>query len=823
MISRRPVSVIQTSALDCGPASLSCLLRGIGAPGAYEALRDMCATDVDGTSIDALEDVAVRCGTDAEQLVLPAEHVLALPGQYLPAVVAVRLPDGFPHFVVAWRKTRRGVVLMDPAVGVRWVTHRQFLSMLYQVEIDVDPSAWREWAGSPIFTSALKQRLIRLGLRQDDQQALIDSALADSSARTLAELDASIRIAEKRGSRTARRGTLLQPDADAMRHASFFERESRHVMRGAVILRAAKYNAKAGDQSVIDKLSEAELSPTQILRQLMRHPLITIIAMIIAALCVAAPAVIELDVLRPLSSITDNSRLTPAQVCVIVGTAILGVTAYFIAYQCGRNLEIELRTAWWSVVSTLPDSFSRTRPTSDTTERGHLLHRIREIPLYALRSMLSLGIIVGGCVTASVVAPSTTPFAVLLVLALVAIPVLTFRRIADADVDARTLSGALARFTYDGLLGAEAVQATGCQRAIQYEQDNALTAWRLAQRRLLSMTLGTRLAAAVSGGVLAAACVVTARVGLSGTFVVMATVVLAVDSTSVLSEALRALSQGRSSVVRAAGALSTTRIKPPQSRIQHPADLRLSNVSLTVGATPLLVDISATVAAGSKVAVVGRSGSGKSSLLSVLLGFMEPTSGSIQWGGQPLDAASLRSAAGWSSVETTLWDDDLLSNVRYGAEVEALDPVQRLDSACASDLMTRLERRAERFLGQKGSALSDGEAQRVRFARALGRPSAPLVIFDEPFRGLPCTVRSRLLQTTFTVWRDATVICALHDFAAAAQFDRVIVMDRGRIVETGTPAELLSDASSMFHRYWQDEQTGDFDSFTVVHVGGAAT
>lgn len=74
---RQPPVVIQTSILDCGPATLSALLTGLGSPAAYDEVRTLCATDVDGTSINALEQVARWAGVDAEQLVLPAENILA--------------------------------------------------------------------------------------------------------------------------------------------------------------------------------------------------------------------------------------------------------------------------------------------------------------------------------------------------------------------------------------------------------------------------------------------------------------------------------------------------------------------------------------------------------------------------------------------------------------------------------------------------------------------------------------------------------------------------------------------------------------------------
>src|SRR5437667_4085916 len=118
--------VVQTSAMDCGPASLKCLLEGFGIPVSYGRLREACQTDVDGTSIDTIEDAATQLGLDAEQVMVPVDHLLVPAARLLPAVVVVRLPAGDMHFVVAWRRHGLLVQVMDPATGRRWPTSRPF-------------------------------------------------------------------------------------------------------------------------------------------------------------------------------------------------------------------------------------------------------------------------------------------------------------------------------------------------------------------------------------------------------------------------------------------------------------------------------------------------------------------------------------------------------------------------------------------------------------------------------------------------------------------------------------------------------------------------
>ena len=111
--------VVQTSAMDCGPAALKCLLEGFGIPVSYGCLREACQTDVDGTCIDTIEEAAVQLGLEAEQVMVPVDHLFLPEAAALPAIVVVRLASGFTHFVVVWRRHGRVVQVMDPATGRR--------------------------------------------------------------------------------------------------------------------------------------------------------------------------------------------------------------------------------------------------------------------------------------------------------------------------------------------------------------------------------------------------------------------------------------------------------------------------------------------------------------------------------------------------------------------------------------------------------------------------------------------------------------------------------------------------------------------------------
>ena len=128
--------VVQTSEMDCGPASLKCLLEGFGIGVNYGRLREACQTDVDGTSIDTLEDLAGQLGLKAEQVMLPVDHLILPESQALPAILVISLPNGLTHFLVVWGTIGGRIQVMDPASGRRWPTWKKFVK---RIATETDP------------------------------------------------------------------------------------------------------------------------------------------------------------------------------------------------------------------------------------------------------------------------------------------------------------------------------------------------------------------------------------------------------------------------------------------------------------------------------------------------------------------------------------------------------------------------------------------------------------------------------------------------------------------------------------------------------------
>ena len=205
--------------MDCGPASLKCLLEGFGISVGYGRLREACQTDVDGTSIDTIEEIAVQLGLEAEQVMLPVDHLLLPEARALPAIVVVRQANGLTHFVIIWSRHGRFVQVMDPAIGRRWLSARQLLDALYVHVTPVPAAAWREWVSTDEFLDVLRRRLAKLGLSRSARGHMVDTALADPSWHACAALDASTRMVD-----TIVRAGGLRPGRQAARVlAAFFE------------------------------------------------------------------------------------------------------------------------------------------------------------------------------------------------------------------------------------------------------------------------------------------------------------------------------------------------------------------------------------------------------------------------------------------------------------------------------------------------------------------------------------------------------------------------------------------------------------------------
>jgi ATP-binding cassette subfamily B protein len=281
---------------------------------------------------------------------------------------------------------------------------------------------------------------------------------------------------------------------------------------------------------------------------------------------------------------------------------------------------------------------------------------------------------------------------------------------------------------------------------------------------------------------------------------------------SIVAGAIGALSEVMGEAQRAAGATERLlELLAVRSDIQNPAQpqtlppraangaaLTLSDVQFSYPSRPdtLALDhVTLDIKPGETVAVVGPSGAGKTTLFQMLLRFYDPQSGAIRLDGTDirlLDLHTLRAAIGIVPQDTVIFSADAMENIRYGrADATDQEVIQAARLAAAHEFIERLPNGYKSFLGERGVRLSGGQRQRIAIARALLK-NPPLLLLDEATSALDAE-SERLVQGALeAAMVGRTTVIIAHRLATVQRADRIIVMEDGRIVETGTHQSLVA-------------------------------
>ena len=217
-----------------------------------------------------------------------------------------------------------------------------------------------------------------------------------------------------------------------------------------------------------------------------------------------------------------------------------------------------------------------------------------------------------------------------------------------------------------------------------------------------------------------------------------------------------------------------------------------------------LADITLRVHAGEMVAVVGTSGSGKTTLVNLLPRFIEPTRGAIFIDGVDLREfrlASLRRRIGVVSQEVVLFDDSVRHNIAYGmTDIVEADVVRAAEAAYAHPFILQLPAGYDTVIGERGAMLSGGERQRLAIARALLK-DPPILILDEATSALDAESEAIVQRALANLMADRTTFVIAHRLSTVQRASRIVVLDRGTIVEEGTHESLLAKQGVYAHLY----------------------
>lgn len=850
--------VVQVSTMDCGPAALKCLLEGHHVPISFGRLREACQTDVDGTSINTIEEIATDLGLVAEQAVVPIDHVVPDSAGTLPAIVVVNRGAAL-HFVVAWRRHGRWLQVMDPAVGRRWVTVRRFQQEIHLHSQAVKVADWREWAATGEFLNPLRERLGRLGADSALVEELVADAVGAPGWHPLAALDAGTRLVQSlidnKGIRPGGEagGVLRTLVEDACKSLAAgrtdtiipepfwaFKEEDppsaapndNLVVRGAVVLRISGMRAE-DDRAAAEgrplsleleaALTEKTVPPLAALwKMLGEDGLLAPLALVLAGAFAVSATMIEALLFRGLFDISAQLALPSQRLFAAIGLLVFATILLAIEYgsglgtlRWGRKLEARLRMALLAKLPRLNDRYFHSRPISDMADRNHNIQTVRAVPGLGLRliqSVLELAITFAGIL---ILAPSSWLLAGLLAATALAFPFTTQHILNERDLRVRNHAGALNSFYLDSMLGLAPVRAHRAERSVQGQHEALLVEWYKSLRSVINLSLATDMVQAMITTALVGAMLLmhffsAGRVTGSDLLLVYWTLKLpAVGAQiarlihqypaqrNVLSRLLEPLSapEDLELTEEERGAIAARQTKAAGGGIA----LEFQDAGVLAAGHTILQSVNLSIAPGEHVALVGMSGAGKSSLLGVLLGWHRLATGRLLIDGKRAlgrDIEAMRHETAWVDPAIQIWNRSLLDNLTYATDDEATLAVGDVIAAARLRGVTqKLPQGLQTLLGEGGGLLSGGEGQRVRLARALLSPRTRLALLDEPFRGMDRTQRRALLAEARRWWASVTLLCVTHDVAETMSFDRVLVVEGGRIIEDGAPEMLMAGQS----------------------------
>ncbi|WP_434510207.1 thiol reductant ABC exporter subunit CydD [Desulfitobacterium sp. AusDCA] len=222
--------------------------------------------------------------------------------------------------------------------------------------------------------------------------------------------------------------------------------------------------------------------------------------------------------------------------------------------------------------------------------------------------------------------------------------------------------------------------------------------------------------------------------------------------------------------------------------------------------TSALNNISFKVNSGERIALVGPSGAGKSTIFSLLMGFIKPTQGEIKISETPLNQFILkqwRAQVAYVSQHPYLFSGTIAENIRLARpEASELEVEMAAKQAAAHDFIVALPQGYQTIVGESGARLSGGQAQRIAIARAFLK-NAPLLLLDEATEGLDAESEQVIENSLSELMKGRTVLMIAHRLHTVYQADRILVLDQGKIAETGTHSELLA-TNGLYSRFVQE-------------------
>lgn len=500
----------------------------------------------------------------------------------------------------------------------------------------------------------------------------------------------------------------------------------------------------------------------------------------------------------------------------------------------GRSLDIRIRLMVLNVIPKLSPLYLQQFSAADITERIHSVRGVHFVPNIGGQIILSAIQLLLTVVGIAWIDLLSAPLAILRVYLTLTIASSFRPFLTTQQLRLRSYLGILSRFYLDAMQGLIAIRTHGAERAVRREHENAVVKWAESNINLQNaQLLVTAVNMIISTGLVILILIIyMVREGDPANLLLLFFWTLDMDTTSTTlmfmvfgyirehSKAARFLDflnapredelYPKSQSTEAVTAESEVgESSESTAETELGIEITMKNISIEVAKRMIITDVNLKIEAGSHIAIVGPSGAGKSTFVGLLLGWYPPVTGEVLIDGQPLTKSRLqrlRHETAWVEPTVQLWNDTFLYNLRYGGEDELpLNIV--IKQADLRGVLRRLSLGLQTRLGEGGGLVSGGEGQRTRFGRAMQRQKARLTILDEPFRGLDRDKRRLLLSRARDFWKNSTLICVTHDVGQTLTFDRVLVVDRNKIIEDGNPQLLMAQPNSRFRALLDAEET----------------
>ena len=496
-----------------------------------------------------------------------------------------------------------------------------------------------------------------------------------------------------------------------------------------------------------------------------------------------------------------------------IALGIFSAARFYMVSWLGERVTADLRNAVYAhVVRQSPEFF-------ETTQTGEVLSRLTTdttLVQTVVGSSLSMGLrntVMGiGAMAMLIVTNPVVMTQVLGILVLVVLPSLYFgrrvQRLSRASQDRVADSSAIA---------AEVLNAVPVVQSYLQEEREAIrftasterafgTAIRRTTMRsfLVAFIISATFGALLWGLYQGTQAVMRGDISAGHLGETVVYVIILVSGVAVLSEVYGDL-------LRAAGAterlMELLQLRSPVVSPASPetmavssggASVRLDNVTFRYPSRPLhptLVDFNLAVAPGETVALVGPSGAGKSTVFQLILRFYDVESGAVVVDGTRVDRASLealRSRIGIVPQDSVIFSADAMENIRYGRPgASDAEVIAAATAAYAHDFITALPDGYRTFLGERGVRLSGGQRQRISIARAMLK-NPPLLLLDEATSALDAEGERMVQKALESAMRHRTTLVIAHRLSTVQRADRIVVVEAGQIVETGSHAELVA-------------------------------